>query len=76
MNRGQIRATIESILPYARHTIGDSNRGKKRAIIESTIPYARHTTADSNRGQTRAISVFANASISTICVLNDRKVMT
>ena len=54
MNRGQIRATIESILPYARHTIGDSNRGKKRAIIESTIPYARHTTADSNRGQTRA----------------------
>ena len=47
----------ESIPPYARHTIGDSNRGQTRAIRESTIPNARHTIADSNRGQTRATRV-------------------
>ena len=48
-------AFIESITPYARHTIADSNRGQTRAIFESTLPYARHTIGDSNRGQTIAI---------------------
>ena len=49
-----LNTTSESILPYARHTIGDSNRGQTRATRESIIPYARHTIGDSNRGQTRA----------------------
>ena len=53
-----LNTILESILPYARHTIGDSNRGQTKATPESTLPYARHTIADSNRGQTRATIVF------------------
>ena len=52
-----LKTELESTLPYARHTIGDSNRGQTRATIESKRPYARHTIADSNRGQTRATRV-------------------
>ena len=47
-------AIRESIIPYVRHTIGDSNRGQTRATRESKRPYELHTIADSNRGQTRA----------------------
>ena len=67
---------IESISPYARHTIGDSNRGQIIAIRESPIPYARHTIADSNRGQTRASRVFTICFISVVCNLNGRKAMS
>ena len=34
-------AIRESIIPYVRHTIGDSNRGQTRATRESTLIYAR-----------------------------------
>ena len=71
-----LNTTRESIIPYARHTIGDSNRGQTRATRESIMPYACHTIGDSNRGQSRACHVFAKCFISTICTLNGRKVMT
>lgn len=48
----EFRATCESPIPYARHTIADSNRSQTGAFIESSLPYALHTIADSNRSQT------------------------
>ena len=67
---------IERKISNSRHTVGDGDGGKARAIIERRISNARHTTAYGDGGKARALTVSITNYISTISLLNGRKVRT
>ena len=49
--------------------------GQAAAILEGSVADAGHAVWDADGGQAAATFVFVNCFISTICVLNGRKVM-
>ena len=75
-DRGKARATRERIFSNARHAVGDGDRGEARAFIERTTSNARHAIGDGDGGKARAIRVSITNYISTISLLNGRKVRT
>ncbi len=72
---GKASAVRKNCIIYARHAVGDGDGLERRAAPESTSAYGRHAVGDGDGGKTGAAIVFASRFISTICVLNGRKVM-
>ena len=71
----QAAAVPESTIADARHTVWDGDGGQAAAARESRIADSCQATGDGDGGQTTTAVVFASRFISTICVLNGRKVM-
>jgi len=67
-------AKPESTIANARHAVGDGDGGKGGVIRENPCANARHAVGDGDGGKGGAIIVSITDCISTLLMLNGRKV--
>ena len=74
-HRPKLCAAVEGLINNVMH-FRKYNRGQAAAICKGFVVNAGDRLRDSDGGQATAVLVFVSYYISSICTLNDRKVMT